>query len=130
MIKKYLPIILRQYNTGIWMGGLKDMFNRAGFYLTIINFGLLVRTTYNTGSFSPWLTFWLFTGFCLLILFFAMIFEWKIGAPSAVRYQNYMRAKHYSPEYEAIKELAKEIINIEKNFNIKEVSNIKKLLKI
>ena len=118
-MNKVWSFIVKQYDIGIWFGALKDMFSRAGFYISLSSFVMLIRTTYNTGAYADWLTFWRFAAFFVFIIFLAMVWEFKAGLPSAVQWQNRMRGKHKSPELEAIKALTEKVEGIEDYLGIK-----------
>jgi len=126
LIKKLWPFIARQYDVGIWLGAIRDLFSRATFYVSFINFVLIVPTAYNTTlkfyiqQYVPWMSFWIFASICVLLTLLAMTFEQKLVLASSVRWQNRMRAKHYSPEYEIMKIMMKKIGRIEERLGLGE----------
>jgi len=94
--------ITKQYNTGSWIGGAKDLLGRSLFYVGVINFALLAVTAYHTtlrdvlSVWIPWLTFPIFMGALIAIVLASMVIEYKLILPSTIAYLNSQSYKHQS----------------------------------
>jgi hypothetical protein len=112
---KYIPI---QKNTGPWIGALKDLFSRATFYISIINFFLLIATAYYTTlrNFIPVPFVW-FMGFTVLIIILAMSLEYIIIMPSCYVFSNMQTYKHDNPLKDDIKLIIEQLDTIEEKIN-------------
>lgn len=94
-IIKYIP---QQKNTGPWIGALKDLFSRSIFYISIINFFLLIATAYYTTirNFVQ-ISFLWFIVLAMLIIALAMVVEYTIILPSCYVFNNMQVYKHDNP---------------------------------
>jgi len=96
--------LTKQHNIGSWVGGLKDIFTRALFYVTAINFLLLAATAYHTTLRDAllerqlaWMTFPVFIGLLLVLILVLMVVEYKLILPSTMAYLNAQVYKHENP---------------------------------
>lgn len=114
-IIKYIP---SQINTGPWIGALKDLFSRSIFYISIINFFLLIITAYYTTIRNfvqiPFLWFIIIT---VLIIVLAMIVEYIIILPSCYVFNNSQVYKHDNPLKDDIKLVLDRLDIIEDKIN-------------
>lgn len=116
--------LFTQYNLGMWVGGLRDILTRMMFYISMINFLLIIAMAYNTTIRDfmlprfPWFNFPIFIFMMILFVFLAMLLEYKFIVPSSVTYANRQLYTHQnllrrdlakvSKELEEIKALLKE----------------------
>ena len=94
-LMKHIP---SQKKTGPLIGGLKELFGRTSFYITVINFMLLIVTAYYTTirDFVNMPFIWFFV-IIMLILGFAMLIEYVYILPSSMIFQNSQSYKHENP---------------------------------
>ena len=111
-IIKYIP---SQKDTGQYIGAVKELFGRTSFYITVINFFLLIVTAYYTTirNFIP-ISFLSFMLFMVFIVCIAMVIEYVIILPSSVAFQNLQAYKHTNPLKDDIKLILKRLDEIEK----------------
>lgn len=112
-IDKYIP---GQKNTGQHIGAIKELFGRTSFYITVINFFLLIVTAYYTTirNFIP-VSFITFMIFALSLVCIAMIVEYVVILPSSMAFQNLQAYKHTNPLRDDIKEILDRITKLETN---------------
>jgi len=87
-----------------YLGWFKTMLGAVFFYLTPINFLLLLWTAFHT-TISPWAAahaHWinnplLFIGIIIGIMLFGLILEFKFMMPSQIKFGNVQGYKHDSP---------------------------------
>lgn len=111
---KHVPI---QKNTGQLIGAVNELFGRTSFYITVINFLLLIVTAYYTTirNFIHIPFIW-FMFIVLLVVLIAMVIEYVIILPSSVIFQNTQAYKHDNPLKDDIKLILKRLDDIEKRF--------------
>lgn len=111
MFVKYIP---KQKNTGQWIGAAKDIFSRSTFYISIINFFLLVATAYYTTvrDFISIPFIW-FVGFAVSIIILAMLLEYTIILPSCYAFNNAQAYKHDNPLKDDVKTILERLDTIE-----------------
>lgn len=85
---KLLALIFKQYNIGIWWGGLRNTVSNATMYLSLFNTAMIVPMAYVTWV-QPWTASMgidvSFVTFLLIILVLAVIVllvEYKLFTPS------------------------------------------------
>jgi BMFP domain-containing protein YqiC len=90
--------IPEQKKASPFWGGIKDVLSRAMFYISIINFILIMVTAYHTSikDIIP-IPFWTFFIVLSTLLFVVMIFEYVIMLPSSVVFSNRQSYKHENP---------------------------------
>lgn len=110
-IIKYIPT---QKDTGQYIGALKELFGRTSFYITVINFFLLIVTAYYTTirNFIP-ISFLSFMAIAVLIVCIAMVIEYIVILPSSVAFQNHQAYKHTNPLKDDVKLILKRLDEIE-----------------
>ena len=109
--------ILRQYDTGPWLGRTKDIYGRSLAYMSITNAFLLVFNAYNTmtlreeyAGIDEWLSLPLFFGIVLLGLGCTMMLVWKFELASVFRYANEQGYKHHNPIKKHLEEMEKRLM--------------------
>lgn len=101
-LNKIWKIIIKQYNFGPFLGGLKDMATYTAFYVTILNFTLIAVTAYNTTlreyilSKVPWFSFPLFMAALIVLVLIGMVCEFKFIYPSIWVFRNRQEYTHQS----------------------------------
>jgi len=126
-IKRFL---LKQYDTGPWLGGLKSLYNGAMGYQAMISFFLIALTAYNTlllreefRGIASFINFPTFIAVLLCILIGLMIFVYKVEVPSLHTYANLQVFKHHNL-------LRKQIDDMEKSYGKKLDLILQKLEKL
>lgn len=116
MLKDKLKFNQKGLSAGI--GGLKAILWQTTFYVSLINFALIIITAYNTtiapyaASYLPWLNMPLFVLFMLVLLAIAMFIEYKYIYPSMIKFQNEQEYEHQSLLRRDIAELRNEMREI------------------
>lgn len=118
MFKWVINYIPTQKNTGQHIGAIKELFGRTSFYITIINFFLLIVTAYYTTirNFIP-ISFISFMAFAVFLVGVAMIIEYVVILPSSMAFQNLQAYKHTNPFKDDIKLVLKRLDEIEKKID-------------
>ena len=116
-LMKHIP---SQKKPGQFIGGLKELFGRTSFYITVINFMLLIVTAYYTTirDFVNMPFIWFFA-IIMLILGFAMFIEYVYILPSSMIFQNSQSYKHENPLKDDIKLILNRLDEIEKKIDRK-----------
>lgn len=113
-----MNILLKQYNTGRWIGAARQLFSSTQFYLAFVNFGMIAALAFEGGIgdqlkvWFPWLTFGLYLLFFVIGFLFLALFEWKIVFPSNVSLSNWLNYEHNSPirkDFERVLALLKQL---------------------
>lgn len=116
-ILKYIPV---QKNTGPIIGAMKDVFGRSLFYISIINFFLLIVTAYYTTIRNVVsIPFSWFIGFTMILIILAMIFEYVFVMPSSYAFANTQSYKHHNPLKDDVKLILERLDEIEENIKSK-----------
>lgn len=97
MPKSIKDWFLKQHDLGLHLGGLKDLAQRTLFYVTAINFVLLVITTFSVSQFINRVSFPVFVAILAVVLLLAMVLEYKFILPSTWRFINKQRYEHGEP---------------------------------
>lgn len=120
MFNWILNHIPSQRNTGQHIGALKELFGRTSFYITVINFFLLIVTAYYTTirNFIP-VSFISFMAFAVFLVCVAMVVEYVIILPSSMAFQNLQAYKHTNPLKDDVKLILKRLDEIEKKIGDK-----------
>lgn len=109
----------RQKETGSLIGGVKTIFQRSQFYLSLINFLLLLTTAYYTTirHVIPWLPFEVFLVLLVALLVGLMALEYLVIFPSQVRFQK-RQAYLRDPIARDVRKINDRLKNIEKELGI------------
>lgn len=103
----------QQIKGRIWLGRLKVTFSRVGVYVSYANFLMLLLTFYAIGG----------HGYASLEMFLVLAglgvvaigaFDYFIMLPSEQAFVNEQSAKHQNPIYEEVKEIKKNLEEMEK----------------
>ena len=96
-----------------YIGGLKLLFARSSFYISILNFLMLASTSYvivvKKYFYVP---FWLFILSMISLIVIVMFFEWAIMLPSEIAFTNWQYYEHNNPirtDLETIKKSIEEL---------------------
>lgn len=114
MFKWLISKIPTQRNTGQVIGAAHVLLGRTTFYISIINFLLLIVTAYYTTirNFIAVPFIW-FLSFTVLIVIFAMIIEYVVILPSSIIFNNIQMYKHDNPLKDDIKLVLERLDDIE-----------------
>ena len=100
---------IKQINLPI-IGALKDIAGQAMFWLSLVNFALIIVTAWNTtvagwyASHMPWVNIYWFVFFIVCVFAVAMLLEYKFIIPSYYAF----RARQY--QNDGTKKLLEEVI--------------------
>jgi len=113
--------IPEQKKVSPFWGGIKELLSRAMFYIGIINFILIMITSYHT-SIKDILTipFWVFFLIMTVILGIVMIFEYIVVLPSSVAFSNRQSYKHDNPIKDDFIKILKKLDDIERRLELLE----------
>lgn len=114
MFEWLISKIPSQKNTGQWIGAVHVLLGRTTFYISIINFFLLIVTAYYTTlrHFIPIPFIW-FMFFALLLVVLAMVVEYVVILPSSIIFNNIQMYKHNNPLKDDIQTVLKRLDDIE-----------------
>ncbi len=124
MLKLIKKTLLKQYNIGSAVGGLKDLAIRTMVYVTAINFLLLVVTAYSVTlrdfmiQYLPWINFPMFIGAIIVTILIAMVIEYKFILPSTWGFTNRQQYEHRNPIREDLSEIKERLTGIEEHLRI------------
>ena len=124
MFKFLKAKILKQHNIGGSIGGLKDLTMRTMFYVSALNFIMLVITSYSVslrdfmGKYVEWFSFPIFFGILILILIISMIIEYKFILPSQWQFANKQQYEHKNPIRLDLEEIKDRMTKIEEHLGI------------
>ncbi|NOR85465.1 hypothetical protein GQ473_05060 [archaeon] len=112
---KYIP---SQQDTGQYIGAIKELFGRTSFYITVINFFLLIVTAYYTTirDFIP-ISFLTFIATTVLMVCVAMVIEYVVILPSSVVFQNIQAYKHTNPLKDDVKLILERLDKIDEKIS-------------
>ncbi len=120
--------ILKQYNLGMWPGAIRDMYGRATFDASPIQYFMMAATTYVVTAkdyihqYIPWFSFGMFLVLFILIIWLLMLLDWKFLTPSSIRLSNALGYAHGSPIETDFIEVKRELSEIKALLrNIKEI---------
>ncbi len=94
---------LKQYRTGIWIGGVKNTLQNTMSYITVLNLVLLIVTSYSVTvrsfviQFIPWFNIYIFVGAVAVFILVMMVIEFKIVQPSCWAFNNWQGYEHDNP---------------------------------
>ena len=111
--------ITKQNDSNIWVGGAKEVLGHTIFWVSMINFVLIAATAYNTTlkdyiiNYMGWVTFPLFMLFLAIVVFIAMLIEYRFIIPSVMAFRN-------KQEYEHQNLIRKDLDKIKKKLGIED----------
>ena len=120
-----LSRFLKQYKIP-WVGGFKDVVAQLIFYVSIVNFTLIVVTAYNTTlrdfilQWLPGFKLWMFFAILIIILFGLMVLEYKFIVPSLYSFRGKQMFEHQSKVMDELIKTQKALKRIEKRLGIDE----------
>lgn len=117
--------LFKQYTISPLVGGVKDLAQRTMFYVSAINFVLLIITTFSVSQLVNQIGLFVFVGIIIVVLLLAMAIEYKFILPSSWVFINKQRYKHGEP---LIKDI-QEVLKVQKKM-IKRLRAIEKKLSI
>lgn len=110
-ILKHTP---SQRNTGQLIGAVHVLLGRTTFYISILNFFMLILTAYYTTIRNiVTIPFTWFLLSMLVIIFIAMVLEYVVILPSTIIFNNMQMYKHNNPLKDDIKLVLKRLDEIE-----------------
>ncbi len=124
--------LVRQYNFGPWLGGLKDLFSRTTLYISIINFILIAITAYEVTlkslilQYVPWMSFWVYFLTLVAIVLLVMVLEFKFIVPSHYTFINKQEYEHQSLYAKDLKEIKERLKMIEEKLDADRNNNSNK----
>lgn len=93
-----------------YIGGVKVLFTRTGFYITLLNFLMLTVTSYTVVVKDVIkIPFWFFFLIICIVLFCAMLFEWVILLPSEIAFSNKQAYEHNNPIRGDLEDIKREV---------------------
>ena len=102
-----------------YIGAMKHVFVRTGFYITGINFIMLAMTTYQVVLKDYiQIPFWVFFLGLVSVVMVAMVFEFVVMMPSEIAFTNWQSYKHNNPvraDLKIVKDELEEIKDLLKN---------------
>jgi len=113
----------KQYSTGPWLGGLKDLASRAVFYLSLLNFIQISATFYyitlkpNYQWFLPWVSFGAYFGILMFLVLIVMFLEYKFVIPSTYMFLNRQEYLHQNLIRKDLRRLQEKLERIEKKLD-------------
>lgn len=123
MIKFVLRGLLKQHKIP-WIGGFKDMLGQLVFYVSMVNFILIVITAYNTTlreyiiNWVPGFQLWMFYAILIIIIFGLMVLEYKYIVPSLYSFRSKQMFEHESKVMDELIKTQKALKRIEKRLGI------------
>lgn len=118
--------IFKQTNIGNWWGAFRNLGSYVSFYITFINFFVLLINTYILGFLVKanlpipiWLVIVIVAFVFISLLVIAMIFEHKYTVPSFMTYWNQQFWRHKNPLRDEIEKMQKQLDRIEKELKKK-----------
>lgn len=124
MLKFIRNKLLKQYDTGAHIGGLKDLALRTMVYVTAMNFILLVITAYSVSlrswmaHYVTWFNFPVFLGILIGLLLLAMLIEYKFILPSTWHFINQQQYEHKNLIRRDLNEISRRLDGIEKQIGV------------
>jgi len=98
-----------------YIGGIKNLFSRTAFYISIFNFCMLCGVSYQIvikEYFS--IPLWIFIICALFMVVIAMVFEYTIMMPSEIAFTNEEVYKHNNPIRRDLEEIKKDLDYLKK----------------
>ena len=129
VLNKIIKIVLRQYNTGTWLGWFQSVYGQVQGNLGTIQFIIITVMAWgsNIGSnlreIFPWMNFTLYIIAFILGSAILMLLNWKLVYPSIVLLSNQQGYQHGSPIKADF-----ETVNSEIELVKKDISEIKKMV--
>lgn len=97
------------------LGGIKNLFTRTAFYISLVNFLMLATTTYVIVVKEYFqLPFWMFMFGIICLVLIAMIFEYTIMLPSEIAFGNWQVYTHDNPIRRDLEEIKKDLEYLKK----------------
>ncbi|MDK2876176.1 MAG: hypothetical protein PWQ22_586 [Archaeoglobaceae archaeon] len=115
---KWIP---KQKRVGRFIGGVKELLARVTFYISILNFLMIIVTTYYTTIRHIYnIPFWVFFATLAVIVIVAMVFEYTIVLPSQIAFLNWQAYTHDNPIRKDLEKIMSKLEEIEKLVKEKE----------
>ena len=111
---------LKQYNVGIWLGGIKSTLQYTMFYITLINLILVATTAYSVNirawaeHYVSWFSLPIFAGILFVFIILAMLLEYKVVQPSTWAFTNWQTYEHNNPIKKDLKDIMDVLIKLDK----------------
>lgn len=113
--------IPEQKKVSPFWGGIKELLGRAMFYIGILNFILIMITSYHTSIKDMiQIPFWIFFSMLTMILGIVMVFEYIVVLPSSIAFSNRQSYKHDNPIKDDFIKILKKLDDIERRLEILE----------
>lgn len=112
--------LLKQHDSGVWLGALRSQVANTQFYIGFVQFGLVAITAYHTtlgGWFNiyfPWVTPVVFVLLGVLLYGIIMLLDYKFVLPSLVAFGNRQSYAHENPVKEDLVRVLKELEYLKK----------------
>ena len=109
-----LKRLLKQYKIP-WIGGFKDILGQLVFYVSMVNFILIVVTAYNTTlreyfvKWIPGFQLWMFFAVLIFMILGMMVIEYKFIVPSLYAFRSKQLFEHESAVMDELAEIRKAI---------------------
>jgi len=120
---RLLHKVSKQYNSGPWLGGVKDITARTMFYMGLLNFFQISAIFYYT-TLKPtysqsllWISFGVYLGILTLLFLAVMVLEYKFVIPSTYTFQNRQEYLHQNLIRKDLKEILERLKKLEGDLN-------------
>lgn len=121
-----MKLIPKQRRVGKFIGGLKELFARISFYISIINFiQVTVMAYYTTIRNVSDISFTLYLLILAILILAVMIFEYTIVMPSQIAFLNWQVYTHDNPIRRDLEKVMAKLEEIEKKLEGKRTINVK-----
>ena len=118
MLERVLKHVPNQRDTGQLIGAVHVLLGRTTFYISILNFFMLIVTAYYTTIRNlvsiPFIWFVLSM---LVVILIAMVLEYVVILPSTIIFNNVQAYKHENPFKDDIKLILNRLDDIEDKLN-------------
>ena len=103
-----------------YIGAIKNVLSRSTFYISILNFFMIIATSYVVviQKYFP-LPFWCFLLVLILLVIGIMVFDYIIMLPSEISFMNWQTYEHNNPLREDLEKLDKKVNQILSKINKK-----------
>ena len=101
-----------------YIGAIKNVLSRSTFYISILNFFMIIATSYVVviQKYFP-LPFWCFLLVLILLVIGIMVFDYIIMLPSEISFMNWQTYEHNNPLREDLENLREELEKLDKKVN-------------